>query len=209
MKAVSTSFFLFLISFVLNSCAESETKKSLEFGDDLLQSIDKFDNERSELSSNVSNTVEKTTEEISKSDVELSNIAINWEENLTGIINEYDNLQKSFQRVVKSSNEYLLEMNRVSNEISNPSLKESELSKNRVIKEQYLKYQNEAELNINKISEILQKGKDYQYVLTASAMRQKLDENIKELNEISTNACRILKDLEEFTLESKKLLLTQ
>jgi len=198
---------LFLgLLFCLVSCSLSETKKALNYADNLKDAIDKFETSRKEVVETVGNAVEKTSGIISNESNNLPKIADDWENQWNSIMKRFSDLETNFNRVGQASNDYFEKLNETINNIGNESIKMSELQKNNNLKERYTEAYTEAANNIKKIKSVLDEGGDYHKVLLASAMRQKITANIDELKSMSLNAKKILDDLEHFTIEGKKLI---
>ncbi|MCR9286443.1 MAG: hypothetical protein NXI23_03530 [Bacteroidetes bacterium] len=52
----------------------------------------------------------------------------------------------------------------------------------------------------------MEAGNDFHMVLVASSIRQKLEQNVEELNVIAEQAKNLLGDLEAFTLAGRELV---
>jgi len=64
----------------------------------------------------------------------------------------------------------------------------------------------EASVSVAKVTEVLESGNDFHMVLVASSIRMKLEKNVEELGNIAVQAKALLKDLEVFTEEGRKLV---
>lgn len=197
---------LLVLAFLTYSCNETFTEKNIVYADNLKNAIDSFENSRKNVADNVAEATEETTKSLSNENPNISQVAIDWEKEWKDIIKQFNQLEKNFSLVGNSSNEYFLKLDELCNSIENENIKDSEIQKNKVLKEKYTEAYLDAASNIEKIRQILKEGGDYHKVLIASSMRQKINENIDELKQISSNAKRILSDLEKFTIEGKKLI---
>ena len=101
---------------------------------------------------------------------------------------------------------YFNKLDELSSNINNESLRNEELGKNKVLKEKWEKTYREAEVSVNKITEVLEAGNDFHMVLVASSIRQKLEQNVSELSNIADQAKALLKDLEAFTQAGRELV---
>ena len=94
----------------------------------------------------------------------------------------------------------------MSNNINNEELRNSELQKNKELEGRWQKTFTTAGESINKITTVLEAGNDFHMVLVASSIRQKLEQNVDELNNMAEQAKVLLSDLEIFTQAGKDLV---
>jgi hypothetical protein len=194
------------LSLVLFACSTSETQKSLNYAEDLKSKIDKFESSRQNLADNLSNATDKIDKQAEKENPNVSDVAKDWEAQINQTRQDFDGLEASFSEVGKSSEEYFKRLDEVTQVIQDPKIKASEQKKNQAIKDKYTGAYSDAVDQINKVREVLKEGGDYQQVLIASSMRQKIDKNITELKQISDKAKAILAQLQNFSIEGKKMI---
>ena len=114
-------------------------------------------------------------------------------------------MKKDFDDVRNSSNAYFAHLDELANGISREDLKNSELKKNQELKVVWEKQYVEAEKSIQAVDQVLVEGNDFHRVLLLSSVRDKIQQNIDNLNELSQQADSLLKDLEAFTEAGREL----
>ena len=80
------------------------------------------------------------------------------------------------------------------------------MEKNAVLRQKWDKSYQEAKVSIEKVTQVLEAGNDFHMVLVASSIRQKLEQNVGELNLIAAQAKELLSDLEAFTMAGRELV---
>ena len=115
-------------------------------------------------------------------------------------------MKKDFERVGTSSNDFFAKLDELSNNINKESLRNEELAKNRELKIKWDQSYKEASVSIDKVTQVLEAGNDFHMVLVASSIRQKLEQNVAELDLIAAQAKELLGDLEAFTQAGRELV---
>jgi len=188
------------------SCKWDTTKGALKHGETLKASIESFEKNRKKLSTKLVSTLEDAEESLSAESPDLPEVSKDFEKEWTTIQNRYAKLKRDFEKVGESSDNYFNELNTLSNNISKEELKRDELRKNQELKMTWDKSYREAEVSINKVTTVLESGNDFHMVLVASSIRQKLEQNVNELQVISEQAKALLQDLEMFTQAGRELV---
>ncbi|MEM9849642.1 MAG: hypothetical protein AAF847_17265 [Bacteroidota bacterium] len=188
------------------SCRWETTKTAVKHGDVLKSSIESFEKNRQKLSSNVIESLEEAEEALTSESPDLPKVSKDFEKEWTSIQNRYDKLKKDFDKVGESSAAYFGQLNELSNNIGNETLRKEELAKNKSLRQKWDKTYQEAAVNIDKVTTVLEEGNDFHMVLVASSIRQKLEQNVGELSRIAEQAKALLSDLEVFTEEGRKLV---
>jgi hypothetical protein len=184
----------------------SVAKEAMAYSDELKTSIEDFEKSRVDFSKEVTQTLTSTNAQLSQSSPDLPQIAIDWEENWKRVTGEFKTIETDFINVGKASEEYFKKLDEQSNGLKDSSLRESELKKNQELKDRWVKnYQNAAEL-IGRLRGVLTEGSDFQRILIAASMRQKIESNLVELQSIANRALSLLQELERFSVEGKRLL---
>lgn len=191
---------------VMSACRWKVTKQSLKHGDVLKSNVEGFEKNRLKLSEKVIASIETAEEELAKDGADLGKISKDWEKEWTQINNRYDKLKSDFENVGSSSQNYFDQLEELSTAISDQTLRNDELGKNRSLRSKWESSYNEAAISVDKITEVLNSGKDFHMVLVASSIRQKLESNVEELKVISARAKVLLKDLEAFTEAGRQLV---
>ncbi len=197
---------LLLCAAVLTSCTWKETKTAMKHGEKLKSSIENFEDNRVKLSEKLVSGLEEAEEALSAENPDLPEVSRDFEKEWTSIQRRYKKLKNDFERVGKSSNDYFEKLDELSGSISKESLRAEELAKNDALRNKWQKTYNEAEINVNKVTEVIEAGHDFHMVLVASSIRQKLEQNVEELNVMSKQAKELLADLEGFTQAGRELV---
>lgn len=205
---IGVSIALLLGIFLINriGCRTHTTRNALQQGDRLKASIESFEKNRSKLSEKVIKSLEKAEDELTADDPNLAKAAKDFEAEWTGIQNRYRSLKKDFENVGQSSTDYFNKLEELSSSITNVSLRQQELSKNVALKSRWQETYQQAAVNIEKVETVLEAGHDFHMVLVASSIRQKLEQNVDELNRIAEQAQQLLSDLEAFTQAGRALV---
>ncbi len=198
-------FSLFALS-MLAGCKERVTKKALASGDKLRHSIEDFEGNRAKLSMSVINSLSVTEKKMAEPKPDLPKVAKDWEKDWNDIQSRYNKMKSDFEDVGKSSDAYFKQLDDLSGSISDQKLRASELAKNKQLHDSWSETYKEAAVSVAKVSKVMAEGHDFHMVLVASSIRQKLEKNVIELKAISEQAKALLKELESFTVEGRKLV---
>ena len=190
----------------ISACKWETTKTAMKHGEQLKSSIEAFENDRKKLSKQLVNSLEEAEEDLTADDPNLPGISRDFEKEWTSIMNRYDKLKKDFERVGSSSEQYFTTLDELSGNIGKESLRKEELAKNRELRGKWEVTYQEADRSIQKITDVLEAGNDFHMVLVASSIRQKLEQNVEELNLIAEQAKVLLSDLEAFTMAGRELV---
>ncbi len=199
-------FIGFAIVALTISCKQRETKSALKHGDVLKSSIENFEKDRKKLSTKLVASLEQAQNDLTAEDPDLPKASKDFEKDWNSIMKRYNDLQKGFDKVGKSSEAYFAKLDELSNNINKESLRNEELAKNQTLKRKWDTSYQEAKVSVDKITEVLEAGNDFHMVLVASSIRQKLEQNVDELNIIAQQAKALLGDLEAFTQAGRELV---
>lgn len=191
---------------IFSSCQDRTTRSALKHGDILKSNLDSFDKNRVKLSTNLVESLEEAGESLMTDSPDIPQVSKDFEKEWRGIMNRYNKLEKDFQSIGESSNAYFDELNSLSSAINNEDLRKSELEANRALEVKWKATYDEAEKAIKKVTTVLEDGNDFHMVLVASSIRQKLEQNVEALKNMSAQAKLLLADLEVFTDEGRKLV---
>lgn len=194
----------FLIIF--QACKWETTRTAMKHGERLKSSIESFEKNRVKLSTKLVSSLEEAGNSLSEENPDLPEVSKDFEKEWTRIMNRYDKLKKDFAEVGENSSDYFNKLDELSNNINNESLKKDELRKNDELRQKWQVTYDKADVSINKVTEVLKSGNDFHMVLVASSIRQKLEQNVTELNNISAQAKTLLADLEVFTKAGRQLV---
>lgn len=196
------------VSMVLltSACKWKETKNAMKQGEALKSSIEDFEKNRKKLSAQLIAGLEEAQTELTAEDPDLPTISRDFEKEWTSIQRRYNKLKKDFNRVGTSSDNYFAKLDELSGNISKETLRNEELAKNGELQQRWQRNYNEAEVSINKVTEVLEAGNDFHMVLVASSIRQKLEQNVEELSVIANQAKTLLNDLQSFTEAGRELV---
>lgn len=198
--------FLCVASIGMTSCDWKETKTAMKHGEKLKSSIEDFEDNRIKLSSKLVEGLENAEQALSAENPDLPKVSKDFEKEWTSIQKRYNKLKSNFEKVGSSSEAYFSKLDELSGSIGNESLRKEELGKNTELRTKWQSTYDKAEVSVNKVTDVLQAGHDFHMVLVASSIRQKLEQNVGELNLISEQAKALLADLEGFTQAGRELV---
>jgi len=174
--------------------------------DVLKTNLDSFDKNRMKLSTNLVESLEEAGESLMSENPDIPQVSKDFEKEWRGIMSRYNKLKGDFDDIGKNSTAYFEELNSLSSSINNAELRESELAANKKLEVKWRATYTEADKAINKVTTVLENGNDFHMVLVASSIRQKLEQNVADLKNMSEQAKVLLADLEVFTNEGRKLV---
>lgn len=195
-----------IVAISVSGCKWDTTKKAIKHGDVLKSSIESFEKNRQKLSEKVIESLESAGEALASDSPDLEKTSKDFEKEWTSIQNRYKKLKDDFSKVGESSGNYFAQLEELSSGINNETLRKEELSKNKELQKRWQTTYQQAAVNVEKVTAVLESGNDFHRVLVASSIRQKLDQNVEELNRIAIQAKELLSDLESFTEEGRKLV---
>jgi predicted RNase H-like nuclease (RuvC/YqgF family) len=185
---------------------ESETEKAIEYADSLQNAIVEFEQNRENVNVNIANS---TTETLSELEIiqnsKLRESIKKWAKKWDNVKQDFHSLKSSFENVQTTSNRYFGKLQDIASKINNQTLKTSEINKNTSLQESWNKVLQESLNNLNNLESIIKEGDDFYRILLGASIREKLDDSISELKNISVKAKNLLKELQTLTLEGKKL----
>ncbi len=188
------------------SCRWKTTKTALKNGEVLKASVESFEKNRKILSDKLITSLEEAEESLTQESPDLPQVSKDFEIEWNNIQKRYEKLKLDFSDVGENSTTYFDKLNELSSSISNERLRKEELAKNADLRKKWEVSYKEAEVNIQKITTVLEEGHDFHMVLVASSIRQKLEQNVEELRRIAEQAKSLLTDLEAFTQAGRELV---
>ncbi len=197
---------LLAITIVLPACRWKTTKNAMKHGEKLKASIDDFEKNRQKLSTQLVSSLENAEKDLTSEDPDLPEVSKDFEKEWTSIQSRYKNFKGDFERVGKTSEDYFAKLDELVNNIKNEALRNEELAKNKELRIKWDKSYQKAKVSIEKVTQVLEAGNDFHMVLVASSIRQKLEQNVGELNIIAEQAKALLADLEAFTMAGRELV---
>jgi len=205
MKNIFYTLTLLLATTLAFSCANT-TNKALKTGDVLKSSIEDFEKNRQKLSTSVVESLDEAQTALTQENPNMPEIAKDYEKEWKSVQNRYDKMRNGFEKIGTSSEAYFNQLNDLSSNINNEALRSEELAKNAELRRKWQTTYDEASVSVAKVTEVLESGNDFHMVLVASSIRMKLEKNVEELGNIAVQAKALLKDLEVFTEEGRKLV---
>ena len=202
----NTFLLLCIFSIGFTSCKYKETKTAMKHGEKLKSSIENFEGNRVKLSSKLVEGLEDAGTALSAENPDLTKVSRDFEKQWTSIQGRYNKLKSNFKKVGSSSEDYFAKLDELSGSIGNEELRREELGKNTALRTKWQTTYEKAEISVNKITEVLEAGHDFHMVLVASSIRQKLEQNVGELDLIAEQAKTLLADLEGFTQAGRELV---
>jgi F0F1-type ATP synthase membrane subunit b/b' len=203
-QLLSISLMLFAI-LALGSCGGKMTKKAVKKGDVFKASIEDFEKNRQKFAVQVSETIEDANEALADEEPNTEEISTDFEKEWNKIQTRYKKMKKDFEDVRNSSNAYFEHLDELANGINNEKMRTTELKKNTELQIVWEKQYVEAEKSIQAVDQVLIEGNDFHRVLLLSSVRDKIQQNIDNLNDLSKQADSLLKDLEAFTEAGREL----
>jgi F0F1-type ATP synthase membrane subunit b/b' len=203
-QLLSISLMLFAI-LALGSCGGKMTKKAVKKGDVFKASIEDFEKNRQKFAVQVSETIEDANEALADEEPNTEDISTDFEKEWNKIQTRYKKMKKDFEDVRNSSNAYFEHLDELANGINNEKMRTTELKKNTELQIVWEKQYVEAEKSIQAVDQVLIEGNDFHRVLLLSSVRDKIQQNIDNLNDLSKQADSLLKDLEAFTEAGREL----
>lgn len=197
---------LFLLVGMFGGCKGKMTKHAVKKGEVFKASIEDFEKNRQKFSGQVSEAIGQANESLAEENPNTEKISKDFEKDWTDIQNRYNKMKKDFDDVGKSSTAYFDHLNELAMGINREDLRKKELGKNKELLVVWEKQYAEAAKSIEAVEQVLVEGNDFQRVLLLSSVRDKIQENINDLNELSSQAETLLKDLEAFTDAGRKLV---
>lgn len=221
-----TLIILLLIGIGCSQSSLTKTEEALEYADALLQAVEAFESARGKTAAHINeSTTDVTTmtrkmesnaslpENIDKKPIsttipitiELPDIAKTWEERWIIVHSQYDTLETTFSEVGTRSITYFEHLETITAEITDDDLRTAEESKNHVLKSNWTTAYEQASADIAELRGLIVKGDDFERILRLAAMRASLEEDILQLQAISEQAQVLLIDLEQLTVEGRRL----
>lgn len=199
-------FILLAIVFAVPSCKYKTTKNAMKHGERLKASINDFEENRQKLSVKLVSSLKDAEKQLTAENPDLPEVSKDFEKQWTSIQKRYKSFRKDFERVGKTSKDYFAKLDELVNNINKESLRNTELAKNDQLRKKWDKSYLKAKVSIEKVTQVLEAGNDFHMVLVASSIRQKLEQNVSELNVIAEQAKALLGDLEAFTMAGRELV---
>ena len=199
-------FLLLAAVVILPACKKNTTKNAMKHGERLKASINAFEDNRQKLSVKLVSSLETAEQKLTEEDPDLPKVSRDFEKEWTSIQKRYKGFKSDFDKVGTTSADYFAKLDELVNNINKESLRNQELAKNDILRQKWDKSYNEAKVSIEKVTQVLEAGNDFHMVLVASSIRQKLEQNVGELNLIAAQAKELLADLEAFTMAGRELV---
>lgn len=137
--------------------------------------------------------------------IELSGLAKAWEEEWRTVHTHFDELEAKFSEVGEKSVAYFGQLEAIKEGISDANLKMEEETKNKELSERWTKAFQQASADIGELRKLIIIGDDFEKVLRLAALRGTLEEDIKQLQEISSQAQTLLVQVEQLTVAGREL----
>ena len=191
---------------ILSSCRTRTTKSAMKNAEVLKSNLDSFDKNRMKLSANLVESLEEAGEALQSENPDIPEVSKDFEKEWRSIMNRYDKLKKNFGDIGESSQAYFDELNSLSSSINKEELRKSELAANKELQVKWDQTYREADIAINKVTKVLEDGNDFHMVLVASSIRQKLEQNVQDLQNMSEQAKVLLADLQVFSEKGREIV---
>jgi DNA repair ATPase RecN len=190
----------------MSSCGGKITKKAVKKGEVFKASIEDFEKNRMKFSKQVTESINDANEALQEEDPNTEKISKDFEKEWNDIQRRYNKMKKDFDDIGKTSNEYFEHLNELANGINREELRKTELGKNQELLVKWEQKYSVATVDIAKVDKVLLEGNDFHRVLLLSSVRDKIQENVNDLERISTQAKDLLDDLKSFTDAGRELV---
>lgn len=206
MQRITLLLLILTVSLVQFSCKTRTTRGAMKHGEVLKTNLESFEKNRVKLSTGLVSSLEEAKEQLTQENPDIPEVSKDFEKEWRSIMSRYNKLKNDYEAVGTSSRAYFEELNGLSNSINNEELRVQELQKNKELEVKWQSTFKTAGASIDKITTVLEAGNDFHMVLVASSIRQKLEQNVDELNNMAEQAKVLLSDLEVFTQAGKDLV---
>ncbi len=197
---------LLLIGLSITACQTRTTRTAMKHGEVLKTNLDSFEKNRQKLSENLVASLEEAKGALTAENPDIPEVSKDFEKEWRSIQSRYNKLKGDYEKVGTSSENYFNQLDELSGSINNEELRNEELAKNKELAARWQTTYNKAGASIEKITQVLESGNDFHMVLVASSIRQKLEQNVEELNKMAEQAKILLADLEVFTQAGRDLV---
>lgn len=204
-KSIAVLIICLAVAWAFNS-KRTNTEKVIEYADNLQTAISNFESTRGDLADDIGDGTKEIVESMGQEHPEVRTVAISWEKKWGAVKTRFADLESDLSNVGEQSQEYFTELENTADAIGDTSLKASEQDKNKRLKSKWTKAFEKATLDIQKLRQLIREGDDFQQVLIGAALRQKLEQNIENLKQLSHRAGEMLKNLENLTIEGRRLV---
>ena len=195
---------------MLLGCAPKDplsTDVVFEYADNLEDAIGDFETSRTSVSENISQSTQKVQTLLSTQSPNIRQVTKEWERNWRDAKNEFLDLEKNFSMVGNTSKQYFDKLEEINQNIDDKKIQKTEKARDEKLKATWTKTFKVASQSIQKLSDIIKKGDDFNMILLSASLREKLIKNIDELKKIARISAVLLIKLEKLTIEGKKLII--
>jgi DNA repair ATPase RecN len=158
------------------------------------------------FSAQVTESINDANEALQEEDPNTEDIAKGFEKEWNDIQRRYNKMNKDFEDIGKTSNAYFEHLNELASGINREALRKTELEKNQELLVKWEAKYSQATVDIAKVDKVLLEGNDFHRVLLLSSVRDKIQENVNDLERISSQAKDLLDDLKTFTDAGRELV---
>lgn len=133
-------------------------------------------------------------------------LSIMWEAEWLGVHTKFKTLSERFNSIGVAADNYFQQLDDITESITDPQIKTLEQEKNRQLREKWDTVHQQAAADLAALGNLINRGDDFEKVIQLYVLRASVGEGIVQLQEISTEAQRLLKQMEQLTVEGRKLI---
>lgn len=205
----------FIAVFLLSSCIQepynsksnSQTESYHRYGDRLINNLVSFDNSRV----NCKESLASTTMLMDSITIHFnSNNARDYTYNFELVWGELNKriftLNRRYNEIQQSSNNYFMKLNEVASELQDEKLQAIQLQKNEKLREDWFENMSKAKSKLNELNELIKEGGDFYKILLLESMRSSVRAEISELRLITIEASQIINELKYYSDQGLALI---
>lgn len=210
-RCLHVLFILIPLSVAVGGClpflggAVTYTASAITIVEALSRTISAFEASRVEASATIASTTQSVKEMLDTSEPDLKGASEAWESTWKNVHPFITQLEADFDEVSISSGDYFKLLNELEGKIANPQFQEAEKRRNEQLRAAWDEAYNEAVDDIKNLKQLVSDGDDLQLMLIAGVIRARLEQNIGVVDSISRRAQDLLNDLQQLTIEGRKL----
>lgn len=184
----------------------TKTDKSIQYGDALQDTINNYEQSRSEAISQLNKVTQRTQEVLRTEKPDLREVSRRWEEGWDNIQSKIKALEEEFSEVGKRSSAYFDKLEKIAADIKDSTTRDFENSRNVALKRSWTEAFYTASQDIHSLRSLSAKSQDFHLLLIGHALRGDLQVSIGQFESISSRTRGLLEQLQALTQEGRKLV---
>lgn len=199
------SSFYFFLQLGCNSGKIKSIKTLVELGNSVIELVNNFTGKSSSFSDRVEKIYSFVNEGINDGNTDLPKIAKFYEYQWGIVHKEFDQLYVDVEKLKIQAAMYFNTLDDETNMIKDSITREYELKINESYKDKWEKAYSNALLSLDDTKKVIVAGDDFKQVLRAHVMREKINEDIDMLKEVSDKSKKLSNDVKAFE-ESARII---